>query len=352
MTTGESHDDLDRMRSVDIHAHVVPRGVWAAHESGDDWYGALAKNERFDDYLMIGALCEGDGIAKTRWTIDERIRYMDAVGTDVHVLSVAPALLNYECPVDQTMASAREINEEIAGMVTSRPDRFEGLATLPLPEVELSVAELERSIRELGLKGVELDTRVNGRHWDEPDFDPIFEAAEDLGATLFFHPSRSLVWERTQRYHLGNTVGNLLEDALAASVLISGGVLERHPDLKVVIAHSGGPICFGIGHMDRAWHVDPEARTHIPFPPSRYLRRLYYDSLTLSEGPLRFLVDVVGADRVVLGSDWPYASGPESPAHWVMGLRSLSAHEKELIMHANLDRLLELPAMSRPEPIA
>ncbi|MFQ5861332.1 MAG: amidohydrolase family protein [Dehalococcoidia bacterium] len=329
------------MRSIDVHAHLVPQCLWRAINAGKDWYGAYyEKGEEGQDFLVVRGRRQGPERPKVKYTPEERIKDMDAIGTDVHVVSIAPPLFNYDLEPDLAVKAAQEVNDEIAGMAKRWPDRFSGLAALPLPDVKASVAELERAVTTLGLKGAEVDTRVNERNWDEPDFAPLFQVAEALGAVLFFHPARSLVWQRTSRYHLGNTIGNTLEDTMVIAALIFGGVLERHPNLKAVIAHGGGPACYGIGRMDRGWQVRSEARIHIQQPPSRYLRRLYYDCITWSEAALRFLIDTVGADRVVLGSDWPYDMGPDSPVQWLTSMQSITQEEKELILWKNLEQLL------------
>src|SRR5439155_787353 len=132
-------------------------------------------------------------------------------------------------------------------------------------------------------------------------------AAERLGALIFFHQAgETLVTPRTKRYHLPNTVGNLVDRAVTFATLVSGGVMDECPDLKIVLGHGGGYTCYGIGRMDRGWQVRTEARVNITQPPSAYLRRFYYDCIVYTESALRFLIDTVGADRVVFGTDWPY----------------------------------------------
>jgi aminocarboxymuconate-semialdehyde decarboxylase len=185
---------------------------------------------------------------------------------------------------------------------------------------------------------------VNGHNWDEPQFFPLFKAAEALGAVLFFHPQpqHNLALERIDRYGLANSIGVPVEDTLLVATLIFGGILDACPDLKACIAHGGGPACFGMGRLDRGWQVRSEARIHIQQPPSTYQRRLYYDCLTDSEAGLRFLLDHVGADHVVLGSDWPYVRWEPSPVAWVQGLHSLTQEEKDKILWQNLETLLGL----------
>jgi aminocarboxymuconate-semialdehyde decarboxylase len=267
---------------------------------------------------------------------------MDEQKVDVQVISVATPLFGYYLDTTQARQLAREVNDDIAAMTRQWPDRFAGLATLPVQDVGAAIEELDRAVHVLGLKGAELDTVVNEHNWDEPDFLPLFKAAEAMGAVLFFHPQphANLLLSRIERYGLTNSIGVPVEDTLVVATLIFGGILDACPQLKVCIAHGGGPACFGMGRLDRGWQVRSEARIHISQPPSTYQRRLYYDCLTSSEASLRFLLDQVGADRVVLGSDWPYVRWDPSPVAWVQGLQSLTPEEKEAILWKNLERLM------------
>jgi aminocarboxymuconate-semialdehyde decarboxylase len=174
-------------------------------------------------------------------------------------------------------------------------------------------------------------------------FLPFFKAAEAMGAVLFFHPQpqHNFLMQRTPRDGLFNSLGVILDDAIVVAILIAGGVLEACPKLRACIAHGGGPACYAMGRLDRGWQGRPEAR-RIPQPPSAYQRRLYYDTVVGSEKALRFLLDEVGADRVVLGSDWPFVPWHPSPVTWVQGLASLTPAEKEQILWRNLEGLLGL----------
>jgi aminocarboxymuconate-semialdehyde decarboxylase len=228
-------------------------------------------------------------------------------------------------------------------MTLDRPDRFAGLATQPMQDIPAAVAELERAVVTLGLKGAMINDHVNERTFDEPEFLPFWRAAEQMGALLFIHQARpTLVTPRIARYHLPNSIGNLVDRAVTFASFVFGGVMDACPDLKICLAHGGGYTCFGIGRMDRAWQVRAEARVHISRPPSAYLRRFHYDCLTHSEPALRLLIDTVGADRVVLGTDWPADMRIDWPVGWVLGLASLTQEEKELILWKNLERLLSL----------
>jgi aminocarboxymuconate-semialdehyde decarboxylase len=332
------------MRTIDIHAHLVPHGVWRAADTKTEWYGY-----RHEPGEGLGTVV-GDGkrthfaSPKARFTPEQRLADMDAQGVDVQVLSIHTPFFGYHLDRARGRSLAREVNDEIAAIVGQWPARFAGLATLPVQDVKAAIEELERAVTVLGLKGAELDTVVNGDNWDEPRFLPLFKAAEAMGAILFFHPQpqHNFMMERTTRYGLYNSLGVIVEDAIVVAILIFGGVLDACPDLKVCVAHGGGPACFAMGRLDRGWQSRPDARHHIAHAPSSYQRRLYYDSVTGNEAALRFLLDQVGADRVVLGSDWPFVAWDPSPVAWVQSLRSLSPDEKERILWRNLEALLKL----------
>ena len=188
-----------------------------------------------------------------------------------------------------------------------------------------------------------INDHVNNRTFDHPDFLPFWEAAEQLGALICFHQElETLVSHRTNQYHLPNSVGNLVDRTVTFATLVSGGVMDRFPGLRILLMHGGGYTCFGLGRMDRAWQVTKAARTHISRPPSTYASRFYFDCLTHSEAALRFIIDTVGADRVVFGTDWPYNMNFDWPVSWVLSLESLTQEEKELILWKNLESLLAI----------
>jgi aminocarboxymuconate-semialdehyde decarboxylase len=331
------------MRTIDIHAHLVPRSLWDAADAGREWHGFRHEPGEGVGTVVANGVRTGFTSPKVRFTPEERLQDMDAQGVDVQVVSIHTPLFGYHLDSERGRALARAVNDEIADMARRWPRRFAGLATLPVQDVGAAIDELERAVTVLGLKGAELDTEVNGGQWDEPKFLPLFKAAESMGAVLFIHPQpqHNFLMRRTPRDGLFNSLGVILDDAIAVAVLISGGVLEACPDLRICIAHGGGPACYAMGRLDRGWQSRPEAR-RIPKPPSAYQRRLYYDSVTGSEEALRFLLDQVGADRVVLGSDWPFVPWHPSPVTWVQGLRSLTQEEKEQILWRNLESLLKL----------
>jgi aminocarboxymuconate-semialdehyde decarboxylase len=329
------------MRSIDIHAHVTPQCFWRATENAGDWHTVRReKDARGGDVAVIGTSRQSLP-PRARWTPEERIADMDSLGVDVHVVSPYVGFYNYHLDTAVAAATSRATNDEIASMVKGWPQRFAGLGTLPMQDVKTAIGELERCMTQLGLKGVEINDHVNGRTLEEAEFRPFWKAVEQMGAVVFFHQAgETLVSPRSTRYHLPNSIGNLVDRAVTFATLVHGGVMDAHPDLKIVLGHGGGYTCYGIGRMDHAWQVRTEARAHIMQPPSAYLRRFYYDCIVYTEEALRYLIDTVGVDRVVFGTDWPYDMALDWPVAWILGMTSLSQGEKDAILWRNLERLL------------
>lgn len=320
------------MRCIDIHAHITPEGFLRASEKGEDWYGTRA-----DAAPMYAHN------PKTAWSPEQRLADMDSIGVDVHVLSTNAYFYNYDKDADTVAKMSREANDHVSQLTKDHPTRFAGLANLPMQDVTAAAAELERSMTELGLKGAMIGDHVNGKTYDAPEFLPIWKTAEELGAVILIHQGGpTIVSPRLSKYHLPNTIGNLADRTVTFASFVFGGVMDKHPDLRICLSHAGGYVCFGIGRMDRGWEVRREARAVIDQPPSAYLSRFYYDCLTHSEPALRMLIDAVGIDRVLFGSDWPFDMAIDWPVSWVMGLESLSQAEKEAILHGNIEALLAI----------
>jgi len=331
------------MRSIDVHAHLTPQCFWQATEKGGDWHSLKReKDDRGQECAVIGGRRQVLP-PRAKWTPEERLADMDSLGVDVHVVSPYVGFYNYHLDAKVAAATARATNDEISSMTKTWPKRFAGLGTLPMQDVKGAISELERCVTQLGLKGAEINDHVNGRTLDEAEFRPFWKAADQLGALIFFHQGgETLVSPRTKRYHLPNTVGNLVDRAVTFATLVSGGVMDECPNLKIVLGHGGGYTCYGIGRMDRGWQVRSEARVNIARPPSAYLRKFYYDCIVYTESALRFLIDTVGADRVVFGTDWPYDMALDWPVSWILSMESLTQEEKDAILWKNLERLLSL----------
>ena len=316
------------MRSIDIHAHSTPQCFQRAVLAGQDWHGMTsADGELFNP--------------RNAWTPEQRIADMDSLGVDIQVVSTTAGFYQYDQDPAVTAAIARDCNDEVHQMTLDYPERLAGLATIPMQDAKAAVAELERAVVQLGFKGAMIGDQVRGKTFDEAEFLPIWKAAEQLGALIFIHQGGQTIGsERQPRYHVRNTIGNLADRIVTFAAFTFGGIMDQCPDLKICLAHGGGYACFGAGRMDRGWQVRSEARVNINRPPSSYLNRFYYDCLTHSEPALRMLIDSVGIDRVVLGTDSPADMRIDWPVSWVMGLESLTLEEKEAILWRNLEKLL------------
>lgn len=313
------------MRSIDIHAHLTPQCFIKAMRDDREWHG-----------IKPGEMGIGP---RNSWTPEQRIADMNSLGVEVHVVSTAAQYYFYNRDASTVAAMHRECNDEVHQMTMDYPDRFRGLAQIPMQDVAAAIAELERAVTKLGLVGAMINDTVNGRTFDEPEFLPLWKAAEQMGAVMLVHQEGgdTLVTPRSNRYHLHNTIGNLVDRAVTFASLVFGGVMDQCPDLKVCLAHGGGYTCYSIGRMDRSWDV---GRVPTPEPPSAYLSKFYYDCLTHSEEALRMLIDSVGIDRILFGTDWPADMAIDWPVSWVLGLESLTQDEKEAILWKNLEKLL------------
>jgi aminocarboxymuconate-semialdehyde decarboxylase len=305
---------------------MVPQAYVAASREGKEWHGLQPR---------------GEGVPSLFFTPEDRIRDMNSLGVDVQVVSPGANLYSYDREASATAAMHRECNDEVHQMTLDHPDRFKGFAQIPMQDVNLAIETLDHAVNRLGLVGAMIDDKVNGKTYDDPEFMPLWKAAEQMGALLLIHQGGgTVVNPRSSRYHLPNSIGNLVDRTVTFASFVFGGVMDACPDLKVCLCHGGGYTCFGIGRMDRGWQVRREARENINQPPSAYLNKFYYDCLTHSESALRMLIDTAGIDKVVFGSDWPFDMAIDWPVAWVLGLESLTQAEKEAILYKNLEKLL------------
>jgi aminocarboxymuconate-semialdehyde decarboxylase len=315
---------------VDVHAHVTLERFRKAIMQNDDWYGMTSADGELENPL-------------NHWGVDKRLQAMDQMGIDMQLVSATCCFYQYHREARTTARISAEANDELAGMKRDHPARFGGLGTLPMQDTKLTLAEMERGIRELGLDGFMIEDHVNGMTYDLPFFDPFWEAAAGLGALIVFHQNRrTIVDYRTRDYFLNNSIGNLVDRALVFSSLVYGGVMDKYPGLKICLCHAGGYTAFAVDRLDKGWEVHAHTRGKSQAPPSSYLRRFYYDSVTYSARNLRFLIDSVGADRVVFGTDWPAPMVVEDPVRWIQDMPGLTAEESQAILRTNSNELLRL----------
>jgi aminocarboxymuconate-semialdehyde decarboxylase len=299
---------------IDIHAHYQPAGT-----------EEIAARDRAASNI-VGDL----------FNLDVRLKYMDQVGVDVHLLSVPPWLLNPDPAV------ARRLNTGIAETVSHHPRRFAGLATVPMQEPEEAARELERAVKELKLRGVELCTNVRGANLDDRRFAPFYRKMQELDVGAFIHPHNVLGQDRLAPYYMTNFIGNPTDTAVAAACLIFGGVLAELPRLRFVLAHAGGSCPYLRGRWEHGWRMGVEKQRNLTRPPSEYFKLLYFDSLAHWTPALAFLVQTVGAERVLLGTDYPFVMGDPDPVRTVSSLPNLSDKEKDAIFGGNAVELFGL----------
>jgi aminocarboxymuconate-semialdehyde decarboxylase len=307
---------IDRGIVIDVHAHVTPQRFQRVVERGDDWHGMTEAD---------GEL----GNPKNLWKPDRRLEEMDELGVDMQVVSPTDVFFQYDRDPRVTALIAAEANEEVAEMVRDHPRRFMGLGTLPMQDVERANSEMTRSMRELGLMGFMIDDHVNGITYDDKVFDEFWATAEDLGAFFLIHQYRgTLVEYRTEKYFLLNSIGNLVDRTVSFATLVYGGVMDKYPGLKICLAHAGGYTPFALDRLDKGWDAWPEERGSSKDRPSTYARRFYYDTVTFTARNLRFLLDVVGSDRVVFGVDWPAPMMVDDPVRRIETMEGLSDSER------------------------
>jgi len=274
--------------------------------------------------------------------LPRRIAAMDAAGVDVQVLSSWIDLTAYALEPDAGSRYARMFNESLAATVATAPDRFRALATVPLQAPARAAAELRHAVTSLGLVGAEIATTVDGRELDDPELAPFWSAAEELRAIVVVHPYASLAGRNVSRYNLNNLVGNPAESTIAVAHLVHGGVLERHPELRVVLVHGGGFAPYQMGRWDRGYAAAADgAEANLNRPPSEWLRQMWFDTVLHSPASLRFLLDAVGIEQVVLGSDYPFRMGDPEPVATVRAVAGLEGKDLERVLSGNLATLLE-----------
>ncbi|MEU9556323.1 amidohydrolase family protein [Streptomyces fumanus] len=299
--------------TVDVHAHVLLPEVEAlvAGLPGLAEARALDARRNGPEALAVSGPMVRERIPRLT-DVTVRLAAMDAQGVDVQVVSPSPSHYHYWADEDTARKVYRLANEATAAHCARAPERLTGLGLAPLQHPGLMPEALDHALAQ-GLLGVEISSHAPGRELSDPAYEPFWARAEETGAILFLHPFGCTLDERLDRWYLSNTVGQPTENAVALSHLIFSGVLDRHPGLKLIAAHGGGYLPTHIGRSDHAWSARPDAGSGCAHLPSSYLKRLYFDSLVHHPHVLRELVRAAGADRVLLGSDFPFDMGTEDP---------------------------------------
>ena len=329
--------------TIDIHSHVsvpaaaafvaphldistIPLAFFSAPET-------TKVNQQQDVDRRSRLSGHDDGLA-------ERLRDLDEMGVDRQLVMPPPPQCYYTVPLDIAVKATHMVNDGIAEYVARAPNRFTALAGVPMQDGKEAAAELERGMRQLGFKGAEVLTNVAGRELSDPAFAPFWAKAEELGALVVIHPNGFTEAKRLSRFYFNNVVGNPLETALALHYLIFDGVLERHPNLKILAVHGGGFLGGYSGRIDHAWGARLDCRAGLPHPPTYYLKKVFVDSVVFTPHQLKELVDVFGADHVVMGTDYPYDMAESDPIGHVGSVETFDAATLAAIAGGNAKKLL------------
>lgn len=327
--------------AYDVHAHTIPERVIAALDAGGHDLGVEIATIDGSRRLVIAGTPARVPLHPGLTDLDARVAAMDVAGVTVQLLSSWIDLTAYALPAGQGVRLARLFNESVAEMVAATPGRFRGLCTVPLQVPARAAEELRHAVDDLGMVGVEIATTVDGRELDDRDLDPFWAAAADLRCLVLLHPLNSLAGRGVRRHFLPNMVGNPAETTIAVGHLVFGGVLERHPDLRVCAVHGGGFVPYQAGRMERGYVGRPDlTATALTGPPRASLERLYFDTVLHDPQALAALVAFAGAERVLLGSDYPFEMGDHDPVSTVAKIPGLGEDDRALILRGNVERLI------------
>jgi len=300
---------------IDIHCHYIPERYFEFIENEKSFDVCRKSTNGEEIEVKVGSL--KFGLNKVFFDIKRQIERMQLLSIDQTILSLATPLISYSVPVDIAVQAARIFNDELADIKTRFPGRFNGWAFLPMQSPSMAAQELRRAVVELGLQGGHIASNINGRYLDKPEYTPIFEEATDLDVPLFVHPTNPPGRERMETYELVVVSGYLFDTTLNIFNMIFGRLLDKYPTIKLCCAHAGGFALLLRGRMQREVDTNPSLASTINRPVAEYLKKLYYDTVCFEKGYLKYAVDVVGADRLVLGSDGPFPLGEPDPVNFI-----------------------------------
>lgn len=320
------------MAVIDVHSHAIPREVVEAIEA--DPTGFMARIEDGDHTRRV---VHDQGYAYPLFEEftdpGTKLRAMDRKGIEVSILSPPPPLFYYWAEPETGNQTARLVNDGIAGLVAENPRRFRGMATVPMQDARSAVQELERVVSVHGFRAVEIGTSIEGRQLTDEAFRPFLERASEIGVLVLAHPYYVGAKQGLEDYYLTNLLGNPYDSTVMIANLIFSGLLDDLPDLKICVAHGGGFAPYQIGRLEHGHRVRPETRRLTSTPPGNLLRRLFFDTITFNPLALRYLADLVGAERIVLGTDAPFDMGDEEPLETVGAIAGLTSQEREAILY-------------------
>jgi aminocarboxymuconate-semialdehyde decarboxylase len=326
--------------SIDIHTHYFPEPFLKLIGDNAAAYGIAWKDTPNGPQFLVGHVSTGP-VGKRFVDLDMRLAAMDEQKLEAHAMSLSQPLI-YWAKDDLAQRLTESYNDGLARAHEKHPSRLYGLATLPMQSPELSVKEVARAAKLPGMKGYYISTNVNGKNLSDASFFPVYEAIEATGMPLFIHPVHVLAPERLEQYYLTNLLGNPYESGIAAAHLIFGGVMDRFQRLEVVLPHAGGAFPWLVWRLQRGWEKRQDLK-HLKLQgPAAYLRRFHYDTVGYSDHVIDYLVRVVGADRILMGSDYCFPIAYEQPVELVENNPTLDGSAKEAVICGNARKLLKI----------
>jgi aminocarboxymuconate-semialdehyde decarboxylase len=325
--------------AIDAHAHILTEETMKLLEKETPKVAPKLSSLGNDMYELSVAGVPYRPFPKGGFDIEQRFKDMATSEVDMQVLSNTPQTFLYNQDAGLTTATSIVQNDQIAKHVKDYPKRFYGLATLPMQAPKAAADELSRAITKLGLKGAQIGSNIMGKNLDEPEFEPVWQVANQHAAFFMIHPNNVAGADRLKNYYLNNLIGNPLDTTIAAACLVFGGVIERYPAIKFFMVHGGGFAPYQAGRWQHGWHVRPEPQKHLKKPPAETIRTFYWDTILHGKPALEFLVSEFGASHVLLGSDYPYDMGTFECARQVKAL-SVSELDKVTILNGLVQKLL------------
>jgi aminocarboxymuconate-semialdehyde decarboxylase len=317
--------------TIDVHAHILTEETMRLLQAEAPEIAPKLSDvdDRFGTLDVAGHVYRK--FPRGGWDLERRLEDMATAGVDLQVLSVCPQTFLYAQPASVAAAFARIQNEQLAKLATAQAHRFMGIATLPMQSPKQAADELRHAMGVLGLRGTQIGSNIAGKNLDDPALEPVWSTAAELGAFVLVHPINVAGADRLSSYYLSNLIGNPLDTTIAGASLVFGGVLERHPALKICLAHGGGFVPYQAGRFVHGWCVRTEPKRNIAKSPSDSLKRFYFDTIVHSDKALEFLVDSAGVGRVLLGSDYPFDMGTPDGVSQVRRL-SIAPADQEMIL--------------------
>lgn len=321
---------------IDIHTHIMPGQM-------PNWTRKFGYGEfiHLEHRNCEACMMKGDKlfrvVEENCFQAEARIKEMDETDVNIQVISTIPVLFNYWAKPGDGHETSRFLNDHIAETVSREPNRFLGLGTVPLQDIDLAIKEMERCVHELRLPGLEIGSNINGSNLSDKRFFPFYEAAEKLGCSIFVHPWEMMGEDQMQRYWLPWLVGMPAETSRAICSMIFGGIFEQFPGLRVAFAHGGGSFPFTLGRIQHGFDVRPDlVAIDNAVSPIDYIGRFWVDSLVHDKRAMNYLLDVMGDDRICLGSDYPFPLGEQHPGKLIEKMK-LDKKTTKKLLHKNAE---------------